>query len=260
MKRQKIFLTAITMSLLLAVNIQNSSAQKLPSVQQVSLRAPANVKIDGKATEWGSQFQAFNQTSRVFYTLANDKDNLYLIVRMEDKHANHKALIAGITLSISPRSKSKMSVTFPVADGKTKEIISDLAYDADDTKDAKKLDSLIKVINKSIGVSFKQIGISGINEISEPSIPIYNSQGIQVAANFDAQMKYVFEAALPLKYFENLIDGNGKIQYNIKVNGTIKTGPGSLVIPTSATNLFTTPDGLYKMYPTDLSGEYTLAK
>ncbi len=260
MKRPHIFFTGVFIALIFASSL---SAQKLPQLQKASLRAPANVKVDGKATEWGNQFEAFNPTSRVFYTLANDKDNLYLIVRMEDKHANQKAIIGGITLTINPKSKSRIAITFPVTDGKTKDIISDIAYLVDEHKDdEKKLDSLIKVINKTIGISFKQIGISGIKGISEPSIPIYNSQGIQVAANFDSQTKYVFETALPLKYLADLISNDGKIQYNIKINGTIKSGPGqgTLVVSHSATSIFNSPDGLYKMYPTDFSGEYTLAK
>jgi hypothetical protein len=51
--------------LLLAVlAFANANAQKLPNVQQVSLRAPANIKIDGKATEW-SGFKALNTATDV---------------------------------------------------------------------------------------------------------------------------------------------------------------------------------------------------
>lgn len=263
MKRQHIFLTVIFIALSFACCINSLSAQKLPKVQQVSLHAPANVKIDGKATEWGNQFEAFNPTSRVFYTLANDKENLYLVARMEDKYGNQKAIIGGITLTINPKSKNKIAVTFPIAEGRKKDIVSDLAYRADQyTNDPKKLDSLIEVVNKTIVTSFNQIGVSGIKEINDPTISIYNNQGVKAASRIDAQMKYVFEAALSLKYLENLIDGDGKIQYNIKIDGTIQSGPGqgTLVITNSATNLFITPDALYKMYPTDLSGGYTLAK
>ena len=36
-------------------------AQKLPKVQKTSIRAPENIKIDGKANEWDNKYQAFNR-------------------------------------------------------------------------------------------------------------------------------------------------------------------------------------------------------
>ncbi len=47
--------------------------QKLPNIQTASLRASANIKVDGKAAEWGNKLEAYNNTTEVFYTLANDK-------------------------------------------------------------------------------------------------------------------------------------------------------------------------------------------
>ena len=58
-----------------------ANAQKLPNVQQASLRAPENVKVDGKPTEWGDKLQAYNKATDVFYTIANDYNNLYLIIQ-----------------------------------------------------------------------------------------------------------------------------------------------------------------------------------
>ncbi|MBC7401019.1 MAG: hypothetical protein H7289_13850, partial [Mucilaginibacter sp.] len=55
-----------------------ANAQKLPKVQTASIAAPTNIKIDGKATEWGNKFQAFNRTTEVYYTLSNSATKLYL--------------------------------------------------------------------------------------------------------------------------------------------------------------------------------------
>ena len=44
--------------LLLVISAAMAKAQKLPNVQQNSVRAPYNIKIDGKATEW--EFRAHN--------------------------------------------------------------------------------------------------------------------------------------------------------------------------------------------------------
>ena len=49
----------ITIIFLTTLWFASVQAQKLPNKQEISFRAPANVKIDGKATEWGD-FKAYN--------------------------------------------------------------------------------------------------------------------------------------------------------------------------------------------------------
>lgn len=66
--------------LLITASFINVTAQKLPNIQQAGLKAPENIKIDGKATEWG-KFNAFNGATDVFYSIANNEKHLYLIVQ-----------------------------------------------------------------------------------------------------------------------------------------------------------------------------------
>lgn len=42
---------------LIAVSV---SAQKLPNIQERSVRAPAGIKIDGKRPEWDNKVEAIN--------------------------------------------------------------------------------------------------------------------------------------------------------------------------------------------------------
>jgi hypothetical protein len=70
----------ISLSLLATLAFLQANAQKLPQVQQVSLRAPANIRADGKNKEWGTQLQAFNNATGIFYSMANDDENLYLVI------------------------------------------------------------------------------------------------------------------------------------------------------------------------------------
>jgi hypothetical protein len=46
-----------------------STAQKLPNKQQISLRAPARLKIDGIVNEWGDKLQAYNHSTQIFYAI-----------------------------------------------------------------------------------------------------------------------------------------------------------------------------------------------
>lgn len=254
---KKISLIILCLSTLISAN-----AQKLPKVQQASLHAPANIKIDGKATEWEGKFQAYNPGSRVFYTLSNDSENLYLIACMEEKNGNFKAVGAGITLTIQPPKgasgdKKSSVITYPTK-GKVDERdkIHDLVHWVYSIKDNKrKRDSVQNITNKMMATAFKHIDVSGLNDISETSIPVYNLQGIRVAAKINDEAQYVYELAIPLKYLNDFMDSNGKLNYSLKVNAPAESG-GLRIINTAALS----PDALYQLHSTEFSGVYTLAK
>src|SRR5476651_1300472 len=94
------------------------TAQKLPGKQLVSLKAPANIKIDGKMTEWGESLQAYNKSTLIYYTMANDADNLYLVVRIENPDIINKAISGAITLTVNPACKQSdikcPAISFPL--------------------------------------------------------------------------------------------------------------------------------------------------
>src|SRR5476649_1812091 len=103
----------ITVIILLATITVN--AQKLPSVQQVSLRAPADMKIDGIATEWDNKFQAYNKATFLFYTIANNDEHLYLTIHATDPTTIIRIITHGITLAVDNGSKNPaVSITFPL--------------------------------------------------------------------------------------------------------------------------------------------------
>ncbi len=256
-------LKSISTALLISVS---AYAQKLPDKQQGSVLAPANVKIDGKITEWGDKLQAYNNVNRVFYTIANDADNVYLTIRLDDAGAITKVIYGGITFSVSANgaSKEKIAVTYPtVISGFRNDNYEAIQFShgrykmlKKDGATADKLNELVKSTNKQITNYFKQIQVAGIKEITDPLIPIYNTENIKTVAAFNDQMQYVYEMAIPLKFVKPFIN-DGKLKYNIKLNSrpTIKTNAPPM--PSYNGNDL---ELLYQNHPSDFSGEYTLAK
>src|ERR1700744_1793310 len=78
-----------------------AQAQKLKSVQEKGVRPPSNVKIDGKLTEWDDTFQAYNPTVSLYYTIANDDKNLYLVIKSTDQMTSNKIGQAGLSFTIN---------------------------------------------------------------------------------------------------------------------------------------------------------------
>ena len=82
-----------------------ADAQKLPNVQQISVRTPENIKIDGKPTEWNNKFQAYNHATSLFYTISNDDENLYLTIQANDMETLIKITGAGIVFNLNAGGK-----------------------------------------------------------------------------------------------------------------------------------------------------------
>lgn len=258
-----------------AVNTPNTTfAQNLPKVQEESIQAPSNIKIDGKTTEWGDSFQAYNTNNRIYYTISNDDNNLYLTLLTSDGYANEKVKF-GISftasLSAAKNNETNAVVTFPIPipSEKSNPLGANIRMAwrlKNDTTNLAlaKIDSLRSSLNAMMNDAFKEINVNGIKEIQEPTISIYNLEGIKVAAQFNEEMQYTYELAIPLKYLSNYINDGHKFTYNIKLNGLYGQKPYGNQLPPPV--LIGNPmevmdiDNRYVNYPTDFSGEYTLLK
>lgn len=269
--------------ILLVLAFSRLSAQNLPNVQTVSLHAPAKVKVDGKLTEWGTQLQAYNHATDVFYSIANDADNLYVVVYATKPRVIDKIIDVGITFVVntagkkSNYAKGNMSFTYPhidVANGQRiiinagKKVKSAIPIpirptDADSIYKpipANELDAHIKTANNLIASSAKIITVSGISEIPDDTLSIYNREKIRAAAAFDKDGNYTYELAVPLKYLHLQVTATiQKLNYSIRIDGRLvhlKRGMKTMYIyPNGATqDVDQDLDAT-----TDFWGEYTLA-
>lgn len=246
------------------------SAQKLPNKQEAPVFAPANVKIDGKTTEWGDKFQAYNKATELFYTIANDNENLYLTVQATESLIARKIIAGGLTLTLSSPDKTKktekVNITYPVFDGKNPPNIS-LKKNTDDL-DQLEYDIYIYELNEAFVKKSKEIKLSGISEIYDTLISVYNDHKIKAMGAFNDKKHYTYELALPLKYIQPLINNLSTINYNITLNGsTYLEGArieylegGGIRITSPGTSAPSVTDMKAASSPTDFSGEYTLAK
>lgn len=264
MKKIKPLFNLITFVFLFVISIAN--AQKLPKVQQASLLAPANIKIDGKLDEW-LQFQAYNPTSRIFYTVANDDNNMYLALRTDGDGAHVKAISGGITFTITNAVKSKeakqVSITYPAVVSQQNSMHETLQGSTrryknlkNDSETNEKLSAFIKLTNQQLVSFFKEIKVSGIDEISDPTISIYNAEGIKAVVSFNDKMEYCYELSIPIKFINKTLTGS-KLRYNIKSNarGTISVRG----VPGAPIYTGNDAETLYKNNTTDFWGEYVLA-
>ncbi len=261
--------------LLFSVIAFTANAQNLPKIQNTSIRAPANIKIDGETTEWNNQFQAYNRSNYMFYTVSNDDNNLYLTVHMKDMIGVRKIFKGGLTFTIVPSSKKEnsVSVTFPVikkrTDGleqlKGNPIFVYKTLKEDTIANKAKIDALIASSNDLIRRAYNEIHVTGIPGINDPFISIYNAEGIKIGTSFDKKLEYTYELAIPLRYLGATISNAKSFKYNIKLNvdAIIQViSPPSVhpAVEQKYVGQESLEDDTFLFDTTDFWGEYTLAK
>ncbi len=208
-----------------------ANAQKLPRTQAGNLYAPPNIKVDGKINEWGTQFRAYNNATNIYYTMANDKDNLYLAVQVTDPLIMRKVIIGGLTLTIDAEKNDNgkgIAITYPVFSMSNRPIINlkeKPKVAKNNAADKMALDSFVNEINKLVSDKSKEIKVKGISAITDSLISIYNDKGIKAVSRFDEQATYVYELAIPLKYFNNL----AKFKYTITLSGSPQSDGTTIV-------------------------------
>lgn len=204
--------------------------QRLKDVQVTSVWAPEQVKIDGKLNEWEDTFQAYNKSTRLYYTLSNNTQYLFLAVTSTDAGNNNKIAAGGITLSINTAGKKKekdaFSLTYPMIDrsgGRGQN--GRRGGGRQGERSAAEDSSAVAERRKQLISSSKEIKVLGFAAIADTLISIYNEYGIKTAIGYDPLGNYTYELAVPLKLLAISADRPLEIAYQLKVNGlTVNSG------------------------------------
>lgn len=244
----------------------SANAQKLPNVQPAGIYAPVNVKVDGKLTEWNNQLEAYNKNTLLYYTMANNNDNLYLVVRTTDYTTIDKILGGGISITITGKNGA-IAFTTPITSPTNRGNISKAVRNSDAMTD-----SVANKLNKELTTNSKEAALKGITAISEPTISVYNEYGIKVAGYVGTDKAYNCEVAIPLKYVTPILGDAADFKYNIMVNGVkiemVTRNSNGETVSTQSAELASVManvriNGVSMMElssPTDFTGTYALIK
>ncbi len=226
--------------LLLSFFLTNAFAQKLPDVQTGAMAAPSTVKVDGKALEWNDTFAAENKRTEVFYTLANDDKNLYLVLKSSSLANAGKIMAGGITFTINTqgkkREKDAYSLTYPLikrtaggrpGQGQNRQGAGQGGFQNRAAQTQAQRDSANLAQRKTQLATVKEIKVEGFKSITDTLISIYNEYGIKAVGLFDAKGDFVYELAIPLSLLDLTTNNSKEIMYQIKLNGQSNTGFGN---------------------------------
>lgn len=197
--------------------IFNSSAQSKTSANTLQ-PAPANLKIDGSLKEWGDSLRYYNADQKINYTLASDKNNLYLAIRLNDRADQIRLLNAGLTLGINTKGKksSAYTITFPAPDpnAPAHEALL-LGHKADGS--AITADDRDDLVSAKLS-RLRYIKLTGFKDVENDMITTTNNYGFKTDIDYDADGFLVYEAAIPLKFFGDYKADKDAWVFNFKLN------------------------------------------
>lgn len=227
------FIKSAAIFLLFLNSISVNAQKRQKDIQENSVFVSVPIKIDGKLNDWNDTLQAFNRTTSLGYTIANDEKNIYLVIKSTDEANNNKLLAGGITFTLNTEGKKKDAeafiVTFPVINiiarpqgqrgqgmpgGQRQQGQVGQVQGQSQGTDA----SVIERRKQQLA-QFKEIKVFGFNEITDSLVSIYNEYGIKVAASYDIKGSLIYELAISLKSLDLKTDNQNELAYNIKING-----------------------------------------
>lgn len=212
----------LCITMILSAAFSRSFAQTRPGANALQ-PPPAGITVDGDLKDWGDSLRYFDAEKKLYYSLANSKDTLYMAIRIINRSEQTRILHAGLTLSIDPKGHKKeaFTVTFPlsITNERTwqalqmQEDTSKLTEDARDEEVKAKLTKL------------SQIRVTGFKDVESDMITTANTYGFKNAIDFDKDGNLVYEMAIPLALFHADETAKTEWAFNFKINGI--TRPGS---------------------------------
>nr|WP_294898498.1 hypothetical protein [uncultured Pedobacter sp.] len=206
-------------------NVFSVSAQKIADIQEESL-VVSKINVDGKANDWITPLKAFNKSTGLAYTIANDDKKLYIIMQAKDATTTRKILMGGITFSLNAdgkkRSKELLNLTYPVITRNSRRAAMGgggqrAAYGSYQTMTQEQRDSMQNAIGQRELDGAKDIRISGFKDVTDTLVSIFNEYSIKAMASLDKNGTYTYEIGIPLELLP--VDIHKEFGYNIKVNG-----------------------------------------
>jgi hypothetical protein len=197
----------LCISTFLAMPVQGWSQKKAEIITTRWAEKP--VQVDGFITDWKDSLNLYNEETKLFYSLSNDHENIYISIKNNSQVGLTKIIARGISFSANYESNKKTppTVTFPILDRTPgKKVI--------ETEQPEP-----KEIQKRIISKIKEINVEGFKELVDGGISLYNTYGIKAATAFDEKNNMIQEFAIPLRLLGIEAGSTELITYRIRING-----------------------------------------
>ncbi len=173
-----------------------------------------------KSTIQSMENMQYNKGTKMFYSLYNDNERIYVLMSVNDRTIQKKILIAGLTLWIDTVAKKKkqFGITFPRA-GSMKNSFSKMNKEQmmQQVQNSGMQQSInYAELNQKFSNNLQDMEIVGFNHKKKTEIVFNQSNnGIKASIQFDEEGTLHYQASIPLNFVFNNPDEYLKSTYKM---------------------------------------------
>ncbi|WP_462264309.1 hypothetical protein [Mucilaginibacter sp.] len=178
---------------------------------------PGGIIVDGNLHEWGDTLQHYNADTQIGYAINNDHNFIYIAARVGERSEQMRVLANGLTVSINTKGKKKdtYSITFPLGNENPLQRPANAARQESEHPDGEDREEMMQARLTAL----RNIRVTGFKDVESEIITTANTYGFKTAMSYDSQGYLLYEAAIPLKFFEHEDLNKTEWAFNFKVNG-----------------------------------------
>ena len=177
------------------------------------------VITDGKIDEWDNPLRFYDYKSKLNYTFSNDKNNLYVCMKIADEITKQKILKGGLIFSIDTAGKKEYATKFMYPQA-NQAVTTGFGKDENMNENKKFEHSAIK--QKLLGQA-KEAQLVGFKQPLGGIITFPDQSGISAAINIDSLRIMYYEAIIPFRtFYKNELssaDTNLIFNFRIQISG-----------------------------------------
>jgi hypothetical protein len=176
-----------------------------------------DIVVDGKSNDWADKSIYANSDLKLMFSIANDKDNLYLYIKSLDRMSQQQIRMNGIECWISAKGKKKkkMGFVFPYIEQKPDAPVQ-VSYSSDDLK---RDNATLRGYEKSESVTqkiFDKILLKGLSGYKD-GVAAIDSIDFKAAIKKEQGDALIIEFKIPLKSFSTPADFDNVIAIGLGV-------------------------------------------
>jgi hypothetical protein len=157
------------------------------------------VVADGKLTEWKAPLRFYDSNSKLNYVVTNDKENLYICIRIPDEQSQMKIMRAGMDIWIDTTGKKnkQVGISFPLpAKARSSEEGSENRSEYKRGEKGNTGRWRKKLLDES-----NEILLTGFNQPMNGLTARQNTYGLNIGINWDTNNIMIYEAVIPFRTF-----------------------------------------------------------
>lgn len=203
----------IFLSTIAVVGIQACSSSKKTSGADASPYASRKLTatIDGNATEWGTDF-SYDKETKIIYSIANDADHLYILIKSADRMQQAKILQGGIEIWLDEKAKKNktVGVKFPIGN----------ALNMQAPPSNRSGSERPSQLRQQPGQQFTTMELVGFRGGLNGPQNVQASSSVKPAIQYDESLSLIYELAIPFQALpEDFLEDFSNLSIGVIIKG-----------------------------------------